>query len=182
MEFKFFDVPVYRLPRKEYDAKREAWIQKEMDEQPAHVREWYAQDAKEAGRVRSHLRQHYGGTWDFNEIIGFIRLHFLGTQIRGEWWRVTADRVTRSRTKRFEFRDWKVTYEEEISAGSCNTELYALILKYLARAQKEGHIKRFYVDTSIFERIGPYVDWNALLKKASERPGQSARTYPIPSA
>jgi hypothetical protein len=40
-------------------------------------------------RFLDHLEMRYGGPWNFNEIIGFIRLHFLGSQIRGEYFAVT---------------------------------------------------------------------------------------------
>ena len=164
MILTFFDIPVYRLSCAKYEAEREASIPKEVDDMEEAPEAWK--------RLRAHYREKYGGSWQFNEIIGFIRLHVLGTQIRGEWWRVTSKRVTRTRTKHFEFRDWKITDEEDIPQRSTNAEIYALIIKYLKRAQNEKHIKRFHLDTSIFERIGPHVDWNALLKKPNERPVQ----------
>lgn len=151
----FFDIPVYRLARNEYEARQEAYIQSMMFETKNPDRKMMMRDL--------HWT-FYGGSWQFSEIIGYIRLHFLGTQIRGEWWRVDAKRVTRTRTKIFRYSGWKVVSEQEIPKGSTSKEIYRLILLYLQRAQKDRRLKRFYVDTSVFERIGPLVDWDAASK------------------
>jgi hypothetical protein len=157
---------VYRLAQAKYEADQEAHVQKQMDKltQDYYVKKMYADDPQEESQMRDHLRTNYGGRWHFNEIIGYIRLYFYGTQVRGEWWRISAKRVTRTRTKRFEWRHWKVVYEEEIPPDSSSAQIYALILRYLARAQQNEHLQRFHVDTSVFERIGPHVDWRAAFK------------------
>ncbi|PYI91908.1 MAG: hypothetical protein DME97_12000 [Verrucomicrobia bacterium] len=151
----FFDIPVYRLAQNEYEAKQGAYIKSMMFETENHDQE---------AMMRGHHWTFYGGSWQFNEIIGYIRLHFLGTQIRGEWWTVDAKRVTRTRTKIFRYSGWKVVYEQEIPKGSTSKEIYRLLLLYLERAQKDKKLKRFYVDTSVFESIGPLVDWDAASK------------------
>ena len=162
----FFDIPVYRIREESYEAQQEDYVRSEMkDDTPGqYVAIMYANNPDI--RERERLMKNYGGPWQFNEIIGYIRLYFYGTQIRGEWWRTNSQKVTRSRTKRFEYRDPKVTYEEEIPRGSTSRQIYDLIQKYLARAQAEKHVKRFYLDTSVFELIGRHVDWNALYGEA----------------
>jgi len=158
-----FDVPVYRLPREKYEAGQKAYIESVMFETD-DFRQFYESNRNQEIMMRDHLWKRYGGPWQFNEIIGYIRLHFFGTQIRGEWWRVGAKRVARTRTKILVNRGWKVVYEEEIPDGSASNDIYLLILSYLERAQNDEHLKRFYVDTSVFERIGPHIDWVAAFK------------------
>ncbi len=121
-----------------------------------------------AERMKSHLWLTYGGPWLFNEIIGFIRLYFFFTQIRGEYWRIDAKKIVRSRKKVFLFREWKVTYEEEIPPGSSSEDIFELLMNYLARAQAD--LKNRYVDTSIFTRIGQYVDWKSLYASSLKGP------------
>ena len=43
------------------------------------------------------MHDQFGGAWKYNEIIGYIRLHFLGNQIRGEYWGVKAMCQVRTR-------------------------------------------------------------------------------------
>jgi hypothetical protein len=168
----FFNIPVYRVSAEEFEREREAWIKKELYSVPS-VREGFAADPAFEGKTLNIYRDRYG-VWRFNEIIGYICLHFCFAQIIGEWWRVDAKAVRKSRTKRFEYRGWKVVDEIDIPQGSTNQQIYELILEYLARAQKDKHLRRFYVDASVFECIGPHVDWNALLKKSNEPPMSGA--------
>jgi len=114
--------------------------------------------------MKNHYWETFGGCWRFNEIIGFIRLHFFFTQIRGEYWRVTAKRITKTRKKMFAHLAHKVTDEIEVPARSTNKKIYGLIQKYLVRAQNECHLKEFFFDKSVLENIGPHIDWNALMK------------------
>ena len=160
----FFDIPVYRRTQEEYEAEQKAFIQQQMSEGGEAFEKMCRCDPKQIKFWKNHFWEIYGGCWRFNEIIGFIRLHFFFTQIRGEYWRVTAKKILRTRKKHFAFFDPKVTFEEEIPARSTNAEIFALIQKYLARAQNERHLKRFHIDKSVFENIGRHIDWNGMMK------------------
>ena len=87
------DVPVYRLPEAEYYRQREAYVNEAVH--PGSHAETY---------MRDHMSDVFGGCWSFNEIVGYIRLHFLGGQIRGEYFGVAAKRIVRTRRKRFEYK------------------------------------------------------------------------------
>ena len=58
----------------------------------------------------------YGGPWIFNEIVGYIRLHFMGNQVRGEYFAVQRKRIVRTRRKQLEFLDWNL--------GACAAERF----------------------------------------------------------
>jgi len=173
----FFDIPVYRIPQEKYESEQNSFIQHEMSEGGEIVQEMYRREPEQKTRMEQHLWKTYGGCWRFNEIIGFIRLHFFFTQIRGEYWRVTAKKIVRTRKKCFAFLDLKVTYEEEIPPGSTNAEVFALIQKYLARAQNERYVRKFFIDTSVFENIGPFVDWNGLRQSDSRQTVQTCQRH-----
>lgn len=158
----FFDIPVYRLPLDKYVAGQEAYIHSRMYSND-DVRELFKQNRGLEAKEHDRLFKLYGGPWQFNQIIGYIRLQFDGTQILGEWWKVDAKRVTRTGRKVFVMVDWKVVDEEEIPKGSTSTQIYDLILLYLERAQHEK-LKGYYIDTSVLERIGPHVNWEAASK------------------
>jgi hypothetical protein len=166
MPRNFFDVPVYRLPEDRYYANRKRYVDGLMyGGTPAFAqsqRELYAEhpDLRIADEGRFSI--YYGGAWDFNEIVGFIRLHFLGTQLRGELWMVNRKRIVRTRRKLFKYRTHKVVYETDIPPHASNQEIYEQVLKYLQRAAKE--LRPRHIDTTMLETIGPFVDWNALRK------------------
>ena len=159
---------MYQLSEEEYESRQEKYAQKIMAEGGPYAEEMYRRSPVIAERMKSHLWLTYGGPWLFNEIIGFIRLYFFFTQIRGEYWRNDAKKIVRSRKKVFRFREWKVTYEEEIPPGSSSEDIFGLLMNYLARAQAD--LKNRYVDTSIFTRIGQYIDWKSLYASSLKRP------------
>jgi hypothetical protein len=164
----FFDIPVYRLPKEKYYAERETYIEKQMygtDPNEIALRKaFYERNKDSAILFRDHLEKTYGGPWDFNEIVGYIRLHFLGSQIRGELWMVSKKRLVRTRQKLFLYQTHKVVPEKDIPFPASNEEIYGVIFEYLEDTKRE--LKGRFIDTSTFERLGKYIDWNALRNHA----------------
>jgi hypothetical protein len=99
----------------------------------------------------------------FNEIIGYIRLHFFDRQIAGEYYVVNAERIVRTRQKTFVYETHNELAEViDIPDDSSSREIYMLIREYLGGCAKE--VKGRYIDKTIFDRIGPFVDRKALLE------------------
>ena len=158
----FFDVPVYRLSQEEYEAQQQAFFQKSHADSGLLIEGMYRRHPD----IKEQWQRHYeeiGGGWLFNEVIGYIRLFFYGTQIRGEYWRVKAKKLVKSRTKIFSLHELKVADEEEIPPGISNSGIFKLVLNYLTKAQNTRAIRGRFIHTSVLEYIGPYIDWNALL-------------------
>lgn len=162
----FFDVPVYRLTKEEYESRQKDFIQKEQKKWGGkNLEEFYRLNPEYRARDESHLWNIYGGDWLFNEIVGFIRLFFCSTQIRGHYYGTNAKRIRRTRRKVFKPIGHEVTFPETIRQGNSNQEIFSLILKFLSRAQSEKELKNRYIYTSILENVGPHIDWNALLQE-----------------
>jgi hypothetical protein len=161
----FLDIPVYRLSEDRYYSEMHLFIDEKMYPGPPEhdeiMKRFHSRSPDQERSFREHLRAYYGGAWDYNEIIGYIQLHFLGTQIRGEYWQIKGKRIQRTRRKVFEWRTWKLAHEIDISTGASNSEIYALIREYLADCARE--LKGRHIDVRRLEAIGPYVDWRGLL-------------------
>lgn len=141
-----FDLPVYRIPRDRYYDERDAFINKHAE--------------PEAGAsFRDHLERVYGGPWEYNEIIGYIKLHFLGDQVRGEYFAVSKTRIVRTRRKLFEFQTWKLAPEITVNVESSATLLQS-IYEYIDACRRE--IPRRHIDTEQFDALAPFVNWKAL--------------------
>jgi hypothetical protein len=160
-----FDVPVYRLTKKEYESQQDAYICKNISDGNYSVQEMYRRHPDVKRQAENHLWESYGGSWLFNEIIGFIRLFFLSDQIRGEYFRVKAKKIVRTRRKIFEPLGIEITAPRRIPQKSSNQEIFDHIKSFLSRAQNENELKKHYVDTSVLEYIGSHMDWNALLEE-----------------
>ncbi|MHB8890270.1 MAG: hypothetical protein ACYC46_15775 [Acidobacteriaceae bacterium] len=169
----FYDIPVYRLPEERYYRERDDHIDSIVFPKNSpfsdSMRAKEAADPNHYAAIRDHLQRSYGGCWIFNEIIGYIRLHFLGSQIRGEYFGVKKKRIVRTRTKTIEYLSWKLAPEINIPHPYTNKGIYGAILEYLAACRKE--LPGRYVDTERFEVIGKHVDWRGLLESNDAQPG-----------
>ncbi len=163
----FFDVPVYRLPEERYYRERDKSIESAIYPEGSPSNE--AMRAKEAAdpnhniAFRDHLQRTYGGCWRFNEIIGYIRLHFLGSQVRGEYYGVRKQRVVRTRTKTLEYQTWKLVPEIDVPYPYTNDEIFETVREYLKACRRELPCR--YVDTELFELVGKNIDWCSLYKE-----------------
>ncbi len=162
----FFDVPVYRLTKGKYESDQRAFIQREMSaDGNRNVQEMYRRHPDVKRQAENHLWESYGGSWLFNEIIGFIRLFFLSDQIRGEYFHLQAKKIVRTRRKVFGPLGVEITAPRKTPQNSSNQEIFYHIRNFLSRAQNESELKKHYIDTSVLEYIGPHMDWNALLEE-----------------
>lgn len=155
----FMVIPVYRLSEERYysqmDEEFERLVSKSWDssfrqENPDLVDNW-----------KNHHRSSYGGDWEFNEVIGHIKLFFMGSQVRGEYWSTKPRRKKKTRKKEFEFKAHKLAVESEIREKT-NKGVLAAIEEYLSRCQKE--LKNRHIDLREFEALKEYIDWMSVHK------------------
>lgn len=160
----FFDVPVYRLPEGRYYEERDSYVEGTMfspnDPWSPRPREFYNVHRSQYIQFREHLVARYGGPWNYNEIVGYIRLHFVGSQIRGEYFSVDRKRVVRTRTKTYIWRTHKLAPEINIPSDAKSEDIFEIIKQYFRDCQHE--VPRRHIDAELLEVIGPYVDWRRL--------------------
>jgi hypothetical protein len=162
----FFDLPVYRLQRDKYYEARNKYIEDALflagstDEEL--LRQRNRADPSRNGAFRDHLERTYGGCWEFNEIIGYIRLHFLGSQVRGSYFAVAKQRIFRTRTKTLEFRTLKLVPEIDIENPYGKTEVLSAVREYINNCKRE--LPNRHIDTSKFDILAPHIDWEALYR------------------
>ena len=164
-ETYFFDVPLYRLPREQYYRDMEKYKANTSLGDPG-FKDFYDRNPDRRVRDEDYAFHRFGGAWDFNEIIGFVRLFRLGSQIRGELWLNDAKRHVRTRRKVFRLVALKVVAEEQIWPTRDNTydneAIWCAIQNYLNRIRREVPGRVVYADH--LEALGPHVDWRAVLK------------------
>lgn len=171
----FFDIPVYRIPRDKYYAEMDSYLEKTIfSGSPEHVERVRAFHDRNPGnhiQMQTHLRKKFGGMWEINEVIGQINLHFSGTQIIGEYFRVDAKIIRKTRSKTFEYRTHKLAPEIDIPINSINEVIYGLILEYIERCRQE--LKGRYIDSTSLETIGPHINWKAIFETHNTFPSNS---------
>ena len=157
----FMTLPVYRLTSEKYDEQQNDHVKNHIHESP------FGQGVEiqpQQSIYEYHLRKSFGGEWKYNEIIGFIELHFCGTQIRGEYWRDDKKRHVKTRRKQFIYNTHKLAYETNIHRNATSQEIELLIEQYIEKCREELNCR--YIDDSAFTNLKGFVDWNSLLHSA----------------
>ena len=155
----FFDIPVYRLSQEEYSANLSRYIETNLNN-PTML-EFFNEHPERLIQYEDFYSREYGGMWEYNEIIGQIKLYILGSQIRGEYYSVDAKRIVKTRKKRFKFISYKIEPELELPLLEDNIAIYKTILTYIDSCKK--NLKNRFVDSSRFETVGQHIDWKALI-------------------
>ena len=158
----FYDLPVYRLSTAAYVRELDEYIDKVLfpaTDPTAATRRAKGVDPRTLTAFHQHLNTKFG-CWQYNEIIGYIKLHFLGTQVRGEYFAVQSKSIRRARTKVMEYKTWKLAPEVDIEPPCGNAEILAAIRTYIADCRREE--PRRFIDATLFDTVAPHVEWRAL--------------------
>jgi hypothetical protein len=156
----FHDLPVYRLTQDAYHEERDAYLDK-------HVQSIFPGQlsSKQAKRLRENLEGHLydvNGPWRFNEIVGYVRLHFVSGQVRGEYFGVNKKRLVLTRKKTLVWNTFKLAPEIDIPRDADSAGILQTIIEYVDACRKE--LPRRFIDDEWLRTVGPYVDWLSLWK------------------
>ncbi len=154
----FMALPVYRINKETYFLNMDDYIQKEMYSTERDV-DFYKNNQPLKEQYEGYLRCAYGGPWEFNEIIGFIKIYFYGTQVRGEYWAVNTQRIVKTRKKQFEYKTHKLYMEIGIKERT-NEGILKAVRDYIEGCKSE--IPRRHIDTREFETLASHINWATL--------------------
>jgi len=161
MDRPFFDLPIYRLTEDEYFQQRDQFVEELVAQSGGRDR-----DPDIVRQIEFYAHQKFGGQWIYNEIIGFVRLYFDGSQVLGAYFRTTGKRIIKTRKKTFEWVSHKLAAEVSLpySPGRpfdpTSEEIVCAVLEYIDRCKQE--LSNWYIDDSQFLRVAGFIDWKAL--------------------
>lgn len=154
----FFEIAVYKSKEDVYNSEmereRQEYLSKLMasrDEAPdsyAFAEKWFDE------------KNWY--PWRYNQIIGWLRLYILGTQVRAEYFFIDAKRITR-RIKDKKFLWCGKAFELNFDLPNSSSTIYSGICKALKGLSKKHPFKKGYIDLEAFYQIGPFVNWRTLI-------------------
>ncbi len=158
----FFEIPIYRMSEKSFNDKYDRDLE----------RHWQClEDAsgvpcdKMSDRLRmlseNHFWETYGTPWRFNQIVGWIRLYVLGSQIRGETWMCRAKRYTRNGRRRYRF--FGKAFEMSCSKDMTSAELGAEVEDRLRSCVKNFRSGKMHVDLECFMTASQFLNWRSLV-------------------
>jgi hypothetical protein len=154
----FFEIPIYRCSEDEHNTQ---W-QHEIDRLMQSVKPYKDRNPEGYKERLEYVRQLTWRQWRYAEVVGWIRLHRLDTQIRGELWFSTAKRIVRGckapirwQGKAFERTCWPSETDEEIGCA---------IMAQLKTFAASGGFRRRYIDLECFTAIYDKIGWRRLLR------------------
>lgn len=166
----FFDVPVYRLPEGRYYNEMNSYMDRQMNgdspERRQQMESVNRDDPDRESMMRLHFHKSYGGDWRYNEIIGYIRLHIVGLQIRGEHYGVSSKRICKTRTKIFEHRTGDLVRPVDVPLGATSGEIFSSVSQCLTDCARK--LKGRYVDRTMLDQLAPFVDWRRLFAEVQQ--------------
>ncbi len=131
------------------------------------------ENEKETEETKTYLFSRQSYNYDYNEIIGWLKLYVLGNQIRGEY-HFEVDSGDRHRTKKRinkgirkkQFENFGKAFEISIDKNENSKQIFSRIIEKIEHLmQKEVPFKGRVINTTKFEKIGEFVDWERLLIK-----------------
>lgn len=168
MDNYFFEIPIYRCTKEKYFVEMGKLREKINSEIPCILG-----NEKNTEKTKSILFSTQSYNYEFNEIIGWLKLYVLGNQIRGEYhFEVsTCDRQTTKKRinkgiRKKQFENFGKAFEITIYKNENSNQIFLKIIEkidYLM--QEELPFKGRVIDTTMFTKIGEFVDWERLLIK-----------------
>jgi hypothetical protein len=148
----FFEIPIYRCSREAHHAaierKRDRFATLPLASAPSD-------------RLRDIFNERYFTEWAYNEVVGWIRVFWLGPQLRAEYHLAKGARHLLAQHRRFECCE--KLFETDIPDDASNAEIVAEFRRELAGAMRVKHLKGFVVDLTAFDNLAPHVDWRSLM-------------------
>lgn len=154
-----FDVPIYWCEEAKfwsnYDAKLAAHLSRfESDT-------GYPLSDNLRLSLTESFSRNFIAPWEFNQIVGWVRLYKLGSQLRGELWYMNAKCPGRQLVKK-QFSDQGKAFEMHTWPHQSSNDIYHDLLHELRQFSNQGH-RKYVLDLREFEAVGPFVDWRAII-------------------
>ncbi|NOQ71768.1 MAG: hypothetical protein GQ574_07200 [Crocinitomix sp.] len=168
MESYFLDIPIYRCSEKKYLQeldKLRSNIHTSLEPQRKSVPEYNLDD------IENRLFENKSYPYEYNEIIGWIKLYVLGTQLRGEYFFEVSSSKSHSiktrinkgvRKKRFEL--FGKAFELSIRKEMNSHEIFTSLCERLVRLNlNERPFINRHLDLANLMAIGPHLNWISLM-------------------
>lgn len=159
MERYIFEILLYREPQHTFDERYQAAVDTFM-KPIRHPTVGANPDHNPCEIVWEDIFwRRYGGPWNYNQIVGAIRLYALGTQIRGELWISDRSRYRRNMSNKnisLAGSVFEVTVHEPTTDADVFREILERIVSFCRDRQ------RFVADLQCFQTTGPHINWTRL--------------------
>lgn len=165
-EMYLIDIPIYRTPRKAFEREINNRYHARIQEIRAINRAEPSDDIKM--NIQERITKEYGGPWRFNQIIGWLRIYALGTQLRGESWLTTAKRITRNPSHKqiaWNGNAFEFTTSMNDTSAQIRNELMEEVKSFASSLKSHR-----YLDLPQFEMLSLHINWKKIMRHSRLHP------------
>jgi hypothetical protein len=176
MEKYIFEIPIYRIPAKKYETilkKERKSFEKNCENQFKNT----LSENRNPKSIKKHLERmrkelvfedRHWFPWDYNEIIGWIRIFTFENQIRGEYFWVKAKSLVRKPIRKRFFWEGKA-FELSINKEDSSKDIFKKIIGEIKKLKKQKPFNGRYVYLEVLKNIGQFLDWKNLMKNKYDK-------------
>jgi len=163
----FFEIAIYRISYEQFNKNYDIAIKH-------HLQNFQELSCLSLDKIpesnllytKQHFWETYGGPWNYNQVIGWIRLFIFGSQIRGELWKMTGKNFTRKTRNQIQFMG-KI-FEIDCITGENSEQILKKLDNELDQIQKGLGKKKRILDLQCFKNLASYIDWRKLVIGSSK--------------
>jgi len=163
-ECYLFDIPIYWCSQEKFNTDYAKRLKTHIEE--FEINSGYPLTESLRISLEDSFWRSYIAPWRFNQIVGWLRIYKLGTQIRGELWYMNAKRAGRQLTKK-QFSLKGKAFEIRVYPNETSAEVYSNLLgdiESFARTLRRNEV----LELQPFKELAPFVNWRELV---CSRPG-----------
>jgi hypothetical protein len=179
---RILELPIYRCTEEQHWAdekqKFESWM--EPSEAGFYLGGRTPERVKISEDCRAEAYRRAITLWDFNQIVGWIRLYTWPENIRAYLF-LPNERITKiMRRKTFSTRRGNFI-EMRVFPEQSNKEILTKLKKaILSEVAERSRLRSLYVDMGVLDVLGPHINWISLTKSRTQKP-RCKRAAAIPA-
>ncbi|KQA98073.1 hypothetical protein CGT94_17145 [Vibrio metoecus] len=140
---ELFELPVYRIDEETYNCELKEYISSNESMSP------------------EYSRKQFGGDWQYNEVVGFLRFYVSGKrQIRCEYWQTDTQRKIKTRKKQFVMTSDSFC-TQNFYPNADNDALKSMLLDSIEHCRV--NLPRRHIDMRMFMETFDFIDWCRVL-------------------
>ena len=170
-----FDIPIYRIGSDGFNSEVDRAVAKRVEWIVSHDPQRRPLDRETTDRQKHSVIKESGGPWQFNHVVGWLRLFAEGNTVGCHPWWVDAKRLTRKMKRKHLYL---TTYSDVLGAyfpSETSIEIHQSLLERLTEMADRSPYKKRFVDLDVFQRTGPYIDWRRMLDEIVQRANAKRR-------
>jgi hypothetical protein len=175
-DFYVFDIPIYIRPNSRYDDDLRDATTRYIAKVFPSVLNPQLELPHQCQFLENSFRKQFGGPWQFNQVVGWLRLYIEGSVIGGHLWWVDGKRLQTRMRKTFQLITYSNILPTWFRPEDESSKIYSDTLSAIEHLSRRRKYRGRYFDLDPFRRLGPFVDWRALMDSAATRQSDPHRS------